>query len=96
MGDVVRSIRETVPGVPVLVIDDCSTDGTISAARTAGAEILPLPHHLGLGGCVQAGYKLAFELGYRLRDPAGWRRPARPASTFPTFTKRCAIPDATW
>ena len=30
----------------------------------AGAEILPLPHHLGLGGCVQAGYKLAFELGY--------------------------------
>ena len=27
--------------------------------------MLPLPHHLGLGGCVQAGYKLAFELGYQ-------------------------------
>jgi hypothetical protein len=26
--------------------------------------VLPLPHHLGLGGCVQAGYKLAFELGF--------------------------------
>jgi len=64
VGNVVRSIREAVPGVPVLVIDDCSTDGTISAARLAGAEILALPHHLGLGGCVQAGYKLAFELGY--------------------------------
>ncbi|MGA3188709.1 MAG: glycosyltransferase, partial [Bryobacteraceae bacterium] len=25
---------------------------------------LPLPHHLGLGGAVQAGYRLAFELGY--------------------------------
>jgi glycosyltransferase involved in cell wall biosynthesis len=24
-----------------------------------------LPHHLGLGGCVQAGYKLAFELGFQ-------------------------------
>ena len=53
-----------MPGVPVLVIDDCSADGTIAAARAAGAEILPVPHHLGLGGCVQAGYKLAFELGY--------------------------------
>ena len=61
----------------MLVIDDCSTDGTIAAARAAGAEVLPMPHHLGLGGCVQAGYKLAFELGYRLRDSRGWRRPAR-------------------
>ena len=25
---------------------------------------LRLPHHLGLGGAVQAGYKLAFELGF--------------------------------
>jgi hypothetical protein len=25
---------------------------------------MSLPTHLGLGGCVQAGYKLAFELGY--------------------------------
>jgi glycosyltransferase involved in cell wall biosynthesis len=23
-----------------------------------------MPHHLGLGGCVQAGYKLAYELGF--------------------------------
>jgi glycosyltransferase involved in cell wall biosynthesis len=33
-------------------------------ARAAGARVLALPHHLGLGGCVQAGYKLAYELGY--------------------------------
>src|SRR4051794_40103580 len=33
-------------------------------ARKAGAEVLPMPHHLGLGGCVQAGYKLAYELGF--------------------------------
>lgn len=64
VGSVVRSIREVAPGVPVLVIDDCSADGTIQEARSAGAEILALPHHLGLGGCVQAGYKLAYELGY--------------------------------
>ena len=64
VGGVVRAIKEAVPGTPVLVVDDCSTDGTIDAARAAGAEVLPLPHHLGLGGCVQAGYKLAYELGY--------------------------------
>jgi glycosyltransferase involved in cell wall biosynthesis len=60
----VRSVRRETPGTPVLVIDDCSVDGTIAAAESAGAEVLRLPHHLGLGGCVQAGYKLAFELGF--------------------------------
>ncbi|MGE5570316.1 MAG: glycosyltransferase family 2 protein [Rhodospirillales bacterium] len=64
IGNVVREVREKLPGVPVLVIDDCSFDNTAALARAAGAEVLPLPHHLGLGGAVQAGYKLAFELGY--------------------------------
>ncbi|MDX2150608.1 MAG: glycosyltransferase family 2 protein [Bryobacteraceae bacterium] len=61
---VVQDVREFMPGVPILVIDDCSVDSTASLARQAGAEVLSLPHHLGLGGCVQAGYKLAFDLGY--------------------------------
>ena len=64
IGSVVRELREVLPGVPLLVVDDCSTDDTITIARQSGAEVLALPHHLGLGGCVQAGYKLAFELGY--------------------------------
>jgi glycosyltransferase involved in cell wall biosynthesis len=62
---VVSDILRHVPGVPVLVIDDCSSDGTIAVARQAGAKVLPMPHHLGLGGCVQAGYKLAYELGFQ-------------------------------
>jgi glycosyltransferase involved in cell wall biosynthesis len=65
VGDVVRSVLKNVPGVPVLVIDDCSADSTVAVAREAGARILALPHHLGLGGCVQAGYKLAHELGFQ-------------------------------
>jgi len=64
IGRVVREVHEAVPGAPVLVIDDCSADGTAATARMAGAEVLSLPTHLGLGGAVQAGYKLAFELGY--------------------------------
>ena len=65
IGEVVREIRATVPDVPVLVVDDCSADGTANVARAAGAKVLTLPHHLGLGGAVQAGYRLAFEEGYR-------------------------------
>src|ERR1700733_11957629 len=62
---VIHGIYQAVPGVPVLVLDDCSRDGTLALARAAGAEVVTLPHHLGLGGLVQTGYKLAFSLGYQ-------------------------------
>jgi glycosyltransferase involved in cell wall biosynthesis len=63
VGGVVKEVHAVMPDVPVLVVDDCSGDATVHAARLAGARVLTLPHHLGLGGAVQAGYKLAFELG---------------------------------
>ena len=62
---VIRSVQAAMPGVPVLVLNDSSSDSTAAVARAAGAEVLSLPHHLGLGGCVQAGYKLAYELGFQ-------------------------------
>ena len=61
---VVGEVRSAVPGAPILVVDDCSVDSTRGEAIAAGAKVLALPHHLGLGGCVQAGYRLAYELGY--------------------------------
>ena len=64
VGQVVRSVRELMPEVPVVVLDDYSDDGTANAAQTAGAHVVRLPVHLGLGGCVQTGYKLAFEMGF--------------------------------
>ncbi len=64
VGNVVGETRQVLPGADVLVVDDCSADATRTVARAAGADVLSLPHHLGLGGCVQAGYKLAYELGY--------------------------------
>ncbi len=64
VGSVVEEVRSVMPDTPVLVVDDCSADATREVARLAGADVLRLPHHLGLGGCVQAGYRLAFELGY--------------------------------
>src|SRR5580698_12651 len=64
VADVIREVNQVMPNVPILVTDDASRDDTYSRAKSAGADVLRLPHHLGLGGCVQAGYKLAFELGY--------------------------------
>src|SRR5579872_2856310 len=64
IGNVISELREVLPDVPVLVIDDCSNDATKEVALAADADVLPLPYHLGLGGGVQAGYKLAYELGY--------------------------------
>lgn len=64
IGAVVTEAREVLGQIPVLVVDDCSRDGTREHAAAAGARVLALPCHLGLGGCVQAGYKLAHELGF--------------------------------
>jgi len=64
VGGVVAEVHAAMPAVDVLVVDDCSEDATRNVAKTAGARVLSVPHHLGLGGCVQAGYRLAFELGY--------------------------------
>ncbi len=64
IGRVVKEIHDVVPGAPIVVVDDCSRDGTVAAARAAGAYVMRLPFHLGLGGAVQAGYRLAFELGF--------------------------------
>jgi glycosyltransferase involved in cell wall biosynthesis len=64
VGDVVRSVRQILPETPVLVIDDHSDDSTATVATEAGAMVARLPIHLGLGGCVQTGYKIAYELGY--------------------------------
>jgi hypothetical protein len=64
VGGVIAEVHAAMPGVDVLVVDDCSEDATRNVAHSAGARVLSVPHHLGLGGCVQAGYRLAFELGY--------------------------------
>lgn len=64
VGQVIEEVRAVLPGVHIVVLDDCSIDSTRLVARQAGADVLSVPHHLGLGGCVQAGYKLAYELGY--------------------------------
>jgi glycosyltransferase involved in cell wall biosynthesis len=64
IGHVIMEARQTVPDMDILVANDASTDSTAAVAQRAGAEVLTVPHHLGLGGVLQAGYRLAYELGY--------------------------------
>ncbi|WP_229023212.1 glycosyltransferase [Actinomarinicola tropica] len=55
---IAATVRATaaIPGVArVLVVDDASSDGTVDAARSAGAEVLQLPANRGKGGAVLAG-----------------------------------------
>ena len=64
VGHVVKSVLEVVGDTPIAVIDDGSQDATAEAAAAAGADVFRLPHHLGLGGAVQTGYRFAFEHGF--------------------------------
>jgi glycosyltransferase involved in cell wall biosynthesis len=46
-------------GFPVVVVDDASTDDTISIARAAGAVVIPLAVQLGAWGATQTGLRYA-------------------------------------
>jgi glycosyltransferase involved in cell wall biosynthesis len=61
---VLADVRSAGPGLPVLVVDDGSSDDTAGEARRAGADVLRLPMNLGYGGALQTGYKYALRNGY--------------------------------
>ena len=50
--------------LPVLVVDDGSSDGTAAVARGAGAEILEQRPNAGKGAALRAAFRRALEAGY--------------------------------
>jgi glycosyltransferase involved in cell wall biosynthesis len=64
VGPICAEIRECLPSLPVCFIDDCSTDGTVQALRTATCRYVSLPCNLGVGGAMQAGFRYAYANGY--------------------------------
>lgn len=61
---VVAEVREAT-SLPVLLVDDCSTDQTAAIAQAARATVLSPPLHLGAWGAIQTGLRFAQEKGYR-------------------------------
>jgi glycosyltransferase involved in cell wall biosynthesis len=55
IGPVVRAVVEQ--GLPVLVVDDGSTDATADEARAAGARVLTLCPNRGKGAALKAGFQ---------------------------------------
>ena len=49
---------------PVVVVDDASSDDTVSKARGAGAVVIPLVVQLGAWGATQTGLRYALRNGY--------------------------------
>jgi glycosyltransferase involved in cell wall biosynthesis len=68
----IRAVVESINGVAipgntpidVLVVNDCSTDKTLTILKELNCQYLDLPVNLGIGGAMQAGYKYAYQHGY--------------------------------
>ena len=61
---VLDGLRERLPDVDVLVVDDGSTDGTADVAREHGAEVHSLGANRGLRIGIAAGYRWALDHDY--------------------------------
>ena len=61
---VIDDLAEYCPQYDIVVINDCSTDGTEKMLKDFNIPYVSLPINLGIGGCVQTGYRYAREWNY--------------------------------
>jgi glycosyltransferase involved in cell wall biosynthesis len=61
IGSIVKAVSARLP---VLVVDDGSTDGTADCARKAGAEVVSHPVNLRKGAALKTGFSWAMERDY--------------------------------
>jgi glycosyltransferase involved in cell wall biosynthesis len=57
-------VRGAARFLPVLVVDDGSSDGTAGIAREAGAEVREQRPNAGKGAALRAGFRWALDAGY--------------------------------
>ncbi|GAB3509368.1 glycosyltransferase family 2 protein [Emticicia fontis] len=57
---------KTAYALDIAVVNDCSTDNTLSVIRSFPIIVLNLPVNLGIGGAMQTGYTYAYRNNYDL------------------------------
>ena len=60
----VTELQQVTPPLDYVVINDGSTDNTLSILQSNAIPYINLPLNLGIGGVVQTGYRFALEHGY--------------------------------
>ncbi len=63
-GHIAEVVRGAAEALPVLVVDDGSTDATASAAEAAGATVVRQRPNQGKGAALRAGFRWAVDEGY--------------------------------
>jgi glycosyltransferase involved in cell wall biosynthesis len=62
----VSELRDDLPGIDILVVDDRSSDATPETLRRLDVAWLRLPVRLGIGGAMRAGLRYAASAGHEL------------------------------
>ena len=76
IGNTISRIKELYPDFEVLVVDDGSTDNTLSAAMDAGANVWPHPYNIGNGAAIKSGLRVAQGEWVIMMDADGQHDPA--------------------
>lgn len=61
---VIQELKKDVPNADVLVINDCSKDGTLKILKENNINHISTPFNLGYAGVIQTGFKYAVQKGY--------------------------------
>ena len=88
-------VTGAVEHLPVLVVDDGSTDDTAGTAAALGARVVRHPFNMGYGAAIQTGYMYALERGADLlvqMDADGQHDPRQiPAMVEPIRRDECDL-----
>jgi glycosyltransferase involved in cell wall biosynthesis len=92
IGEVVRSIRGSYPGLDVVVVNDDSSDSSAAEARMAGAVVLTHGCNLGYGAALETGYRFALEAGceYAIQMDGDGQHPASEVAALRSAVERGA------